>query len=79
MDEKNTEDSDENIHPVNIQATRPDYYTIPTLDVLAEIRDEIGNCYVRDFVIGRENYGKLTFSGTTNVANLNIDRDVLFK
>ena len=35
--------------------------------------DEEGQCYVENFVIGREGYGNVMFPGEINIANLNLD------
>ena len=79
-DEDITDDSTEEIaHPAKILATRPDYYTIPSMDVLASMTESDGSCKVKNFVIGREKFGSLMFPGITDVSNLNIDRDVHFK
>ncbi|KAL4230158.1 Nuclear pore complex protein Nup98-Nup96 [Mactra antiquata] len=66
-------------HPAGIVLTRPGYYTIPSLEALAERVDSDGNCYVEDFTIGREGYGSIYFPGTTNVANMNFDETVFFR
>ena len=60
-------------HPAGIVLTRPGYYTVPSLEVLAELVDDGGDCNVEDLTIGREGYGSIFFPGITNVANLNID------
>ena len=60
-------------HPAGIVLSRPGYYTIPSLEALAEMVDEDGNCFVEDFTIGREGYGSIFFPGTTNIANMNFD------
>ena len=72
---KESEDRDSPIsnHPAGIILNRLDYKTIPTLEELAKMVDEKGNCYVDDFSIFREDYGCVTFLGRTNVANLNLD------
>ncbi|MES1902372.1 MAG: Nuclear pore complex protein Nup98-Nup96 [Paramarteilia canceri] len=73
-------DDDRPLHPAGIISTRNDYYTIPSLDKIAELVD-VGNdeCIIEDLIIGREGYGMLKFPGKTNVMNLNIDRDIYFK
>ena len=51
---------------------RPEYYTRPTIQELDEIVN--GNtCMTRDFIVGREGYGEITFLGITNVYGLNLD------
>ena len=52
---------------------RPGYFTDPPMDELAEMVDENGDCFVENFVVGREGYGNVFFEGITNVANLNLD------
>ena len=66
-------DSDGPVHPANIRLRRPGYYTIPALDELVDCVDENGDCFVENFVIGREGYGNVLFPGIINVANLNLD------
>lgn len=57
---------------------RPGYYTIPPLNQLGSLTDENGNCYVEEFVVGREGYGSVTFPGKINIAGLNLDEIVHF-
>lgn len=66
-------------HPANIVLTRPGYYTLPSLDELADLVDENGNCFINDFTIGREGYGSVFFPGTTNIAGINFDEIVHFR
>ncbi|GAB6029666.1 hypothetical protein CHUAL_005398 [Chamberlinius hualienensis] len=66
-------------HPAGVILTRPGYYTIPSLDELATMVDDDGNCFVENFSIGREGYGNVFFPGITNVANLNLDELVHFR
>ena len=53
--------------------TREDYYTVPALDVLDDLCVEGEHLSVQDFVVGRKNYGKITFCGETCVKDLNLD------
>ena len=46
---------------------------MPAFDELAEMVDNDGNCWVENFVVGREGYGNVLFPGMTNVAGLNLD------
>ncbi|CAH8495623.1 unnamed protein product [Schistosoma turkestanicum] len=55
--------------------TKPGYYTLPTLDELAEMVDN-EKCLVEDFVIGRRLYGHILFPGITDVYGLNLDNIV---
>ncbi|MEN2497235.1 MAG: Nuclear pore complex protein Nup98-Nup96 [Marteilia pararefringens] len=71
--------ADSSIHPARIVSTRPDYYTVPTLEELANMTDELGTCITDTFIIGREGYGCLKYNGPTDVSDLNIDRDINFK
>lgn len=66
-------------HPAGLVLTRPGYYTVPSLEVLAELVDDSGDCNVEDLTIGREGYGSIFFPGITNMANLNIDEIVFFR
>ena len=60
-------------HPGGIIMHRSGYYTMPSLDELATMVDENGDCTVENLVIGREGYGNVFFPGVTNVTGLNID------
>lgn len=60
-------------HPTGILLTRPGYYTDPSMDDLAKMVDDNGNCFVEDLTIGREGYGSLFFPGVMNVARMNLD------
>ena len=63
-------------HPAGIVLTRPEYYTLPSMEELAEIVNENGDCFVDGFTIGREGYGSIHFPGVVNVAGLNLDEIV---
>ena len=65
--------SNSQAHPAGLVLRRPGYYTLPSLEDLAEVVDEEGNCYVENLVIGREGYGNVMFPGEVNVANMNLD------
>ena len=60
-------------HPAGVILRRPGYYTMPSLDELADMTDEDGSCVVDKFVVGREGFGNVLFSGQTDVAGLNLD------
>ncbi|XP_018644180.1 nucleoporin 145 (S59 family) [Schistosoma mansoni] len=63
------------LNPSGVILTKPGYYTLPTLDELAEmVTDE--KCLVEDFVIGRRLYGHILFPGITDVYGLNLDNIV---
>ena len=71
-------------HPAGIKLTRPGYYTIPSMEELAQMVDGDGNCFVKELTIGREDYGSVFFFGIVNVAGLDLDsigeaKLVLFK
>lgn len=61
-------------HPANIVLDRPGYFTIPSLQDLAEMYNaDKGECLAENFAIGRVDYGCITFPGITDVANMNLD------
>jgi hypothetical protein len=53
--------------------TRAGYYIQPSLESLDKLVDDNGDCWVKDFVIGRQNHGEIRFLGEVNVADVNID------
>lgn len=59
--------------PSGIILTRVGYYTIPSLDKLADFMTEDNQCIVPNFTIGREGYGNVYFNDSFDVANLNLD------
>ncbi|XP_076969861.1 nuclear pore complex protein Nup98-Nup96 isoform X1 [Tamandua tetradactyla] len=61
------------MHPAGIVLTKIGYYTIPSMDDLAKITNEKGECIVSDFTIGRKGYGSIYFEGDVNLTNLNLD------
>ncbi|XP_076117192.1 nuclear pore complex protein Nup98-Nup96-like isoform X2 [Mytilus galloprovincialis] len=63
-------------HAAGIVLTRPEYYTLPSMEELAEMVNENGDCFVDGFTIGREGYGSVYFPGVVNVAGLNLDEIV---
>lgn len=60
-------------HPAGIVLRRPGYFTMPSMEELADMLDDDGNCWVENFVVGRYGYGNVFFPGFTNVAGLNLD------
>ncbi|XP_028314851.1 nuclear pore complex protein Nup98-Nup96-like [Gouania willdenowi] len=66
-------------HPARVVLTRVGYYTIPSMDDLAEVVDENGECVVENFTIGRKGYGSIFFPGKVNVSNLNLHHIVHFR
>ncbi|GBM73219.1 Nuclear pore complex protein Nup98-Nup96 [Araneus ventricosus] len=65
-------------HPTGIALTDPSYYTIPSLDSMVPMVTNDKKCLVRDFTVGRQGYGKVTFPGVTDVYGLNLDEIVIF-
>ncbi|XP_014242477.1 nuclear pore complex protein Nup98-Nup96 isoform X1 [Cimex lectularius] len=66
-------------HPTGIVLRRLGYYTIPSLDELAELMDNEGRCIVDNFTIGRLNYGNIFYPDSFDVAGLNLDEIVHFR
>nr|XP_036882090.1 nuclear pore complex protein Nup98-Nup96 isoform X3 [Manis javanica]XP_036882091.1 nuclear pore complex protein Nup98-Nup96 isoform X4 [Manis javanica] len=60
-------------HPAGIVLTKAGYYTVPSMDDLAKITNDKGECIVSDFTIGRKGYGSIYFEGEVNLTNLNLD------
>ncbi|XP_061596390.1 nuclear pore complex protein Nup98-Nup96 isoform X2 [Cololabis saira] len=69
----------ESPHPAGIILNRVGYYTIPSLEDLAEMTDENAACVVENFTIGRKGYGSIFFPGEVNVTGLNLDEIVHFR
>ncbi|XP_067889099.1 nuclear pore complex protein Nup98-Nup96 isoform X2 [Heterodontus francisci] len=76
-EERETE-VDDNLppHPAGIVLTRVGYYTIPSMDELAQQLKENGECIVENFTIGRKGYGSIYFPGIVNLTNMNLDEIV---
>lgn len=54
--------------------THDDYYTQPTIDELRNFFNEKGQCFVKEFTVGREHYGSVTFQGSKiNLAGLDLN------
>ncbi|XP_058129913.1 nuclear pore complex protein Nup98-Nup96 [Anopheles ziemanni] len=66
-------------HPTGIVLRRAGYYTIPSLDEIAQLMDEDGRCVVPNFTIGRKGYGNVYFNEPIDVAGLNLDEIVHFR
>ena len=55
--------------------TQDDYYTIPSIDELRHLFNAQGQCLVKEFTVGREHYGSVTFqSARLNLAGLDLNR-----
>ncbi|XP_066475536.1 nuclear pore complex protein Nup98-Nup96 [Tiliqua scincoides] len=63
-------------HPAGIVLTRVGYYTIPSMEELAKMTNDRGECLVMDFTVGRKGYGSIFFEGEVNLTNLNLDEIV---
>ncbi|KAM9220481.1 nuclear pore complex protein Nup98-Nup96 isoform 1-T1 [Dugong dugon] len=72
-DREEVENNTYHMHPAGIVLTKVGYYTIPSMDDLAKITNEKGECIVSDFTIGRKGYGSIYFEGDVNLTNLNLD------
>uniref|UniRef100_A0A7N5J9S2 Nuclear pore complex protein Nup98-Nup96 n=1 Tax=Ailuropoda melanoleuca TaxID=9646 RepID=A0A7N5J9S2_AILME len=72
-DREEIENNTYHMHPAGIILTKVGYYTIPSMDDLAKITNEKGECIVSDFTIGRKGYGSIYFEGDVNLTNLNLD------
>ncbi|CAF3327867.1 unnamed protein product [Rotaria socialis] len=52
-----------------------DYYTKPTIDELRNYFNPKGQCIVKEFTVGREHYGSVTFQGSKiNLAGLDLNQ-----
>jgi hypothetical protein len=55
--------------------THNDYYTKPPIEELRSCFNEQGQCFVKQFTIGRKHYGSVTFQGLhMNLAGLDLNR-----
>ncbi|XP_045148995.1 nuclear pore complex protein Nup98-Nup96 isoform X4 [Echinops telfairi] len=72
-DREEVENNAYHMHPAGIVLTKVGYYTIPSMEDLAKITNEKGECVVSDFTIGRKGYGSIYFEGDVNLTNLNLD------
>jgi hypothetical protein len=53
--------------------TRNNYYMKPTLSELKSLFNDKGQCILKQFTVGHEIYGSVTFYGQIDVAGLNLD------
>ncbi|XP_026549219.1 nuclear pore complex protein Nup98-Nup96-like, partial [Notechis scutatus] len=74
--DKESEEQLHSTHPAGIVLTRVGYYTIPSLEELARMTSDTGECIVMDFTVGRKGYGSIYFEGEVNLTNLNLDEIV---
>ncbi|XP_032076064.1 nuclear pore complex protein Nup98-Nup96 isoform X2 [Thamnophis elegans] len=74
--DKESEEQLQCTHPAGIVLTRMGYYTIPSLEELARMTTDTGECIVTDFTVGRKGYGSIYFEGEVNLTNLNLDEIV---
>uniref|UniRef100_UPI0037E718FF nuclear pore complex protein Nup98-Nup96 isoform X2 n=1 Tax=Semicossyphus pulcher TaxID=241346 RepID=UPI0037E718FF len=77
--EEEQQESQQSPHPAGIVLNRVGYYTIPSMEDLAEMVDENGECMVENFTVGRKGYGSIFFPGEVNVTGLNLDEIVHFR
>ncbi|XP_072517838.1 nuclear pore complex protein Nup98-Nup96 [Salminus brasiliensis] len=66
-------------HPAGIVLSRVGYYTIPSMEDLAKMLNENGECTVENFTVGRKGYGSAFFPGEVNLTNMNLDEIVHFR
>ncbi|XP_029957299.1 nuclear pore complex protein Nup98-Nup96 isoform X2 [Salarias fasciatus] len=78
-EEEEQQESQRSPHPAGIVLSRVGYYTIPSMEDLAEMVDEQGECVVENFTVGRKGYGSVFFPGAVNVTGLNLDDIVHFR
>lgn len=67
-----TTNSNANAHRLPI-LERPFYYMEPSTDELSSKFTNDGKCFVKNFTVGHEKYGSVTFYGKIDVAGLNLD------
>ncbi|XP_040006276.1 nuclear pore complex protein Nup98-Nup96 isoform X3 [Xiphias gladius] len=77
--EEEQQETRQSPHPAGIVLNRVGYYTIPSMEDLAEMVDENGECVVENFTVGRKGYGSIFFPGEVNVTGLNLDEIVHFR
>ncbi|CAF1191403.1 unnamed protein product [Adineta steineri] len=53
--------------------TREDYYMKPNLTELKSLFNDKNQCIVKQFTVGHEKYGSVTFYGQINLTGLNLD------
>ena len=54
--------------------SREDYFMKPSTAELKSLFDDRGQCIIKQFTVGHEKYGSVTFYGQVNVAGLDLDR-----
>ncbi|CAF3653893.1 unnamed protein product [Adineta steineri] len=54
--------------------SRQDYYMKPSSTELKSLFSDNGQCLVKQFTVGHEKYGSVTFYGQVNVAGLDLDQ-----
>jgi len=54
--------------------SREDYYMKPSISELKSLFDDKAQCLVKEFTVGHEKYGSVTFYGQINVAGLDLDQ-----
>lgn len=64
--------------PVLPTLTKPDYYTVPSMEDLSEMSDQ-GRETVHNFIVGRKSFGEIKFLGETNVNGLDLDKLVVIE
>lgn len=57
----------------NIVCSRREYYIHPSFEELDFLTQEDGSCFVENFIVGRNNFGRIRFIQEVNVAGINID------
>jgi len=67
---KSNDDASTNRLPI---LTRNDYYMKPSLNELNSLFNDKGQCILKQFTVGHEKYGSVTFYGEINIAGLNLD------
>ncbi|XP_074466676.1 nuclear pore complex protein Nup98-Nup96 isoform X2 [Sebastes fasciatus] len=77
--EEEQQESQQSPHPAGVVLNRVGYYTIPSMEDLAEMVDDNGECVVDNFTVGRKGYGSIFFPGEVNVTGLNLDEIVHFR
>ncbi|KAM9348606.1 nuclear pore complex protein Nup98-Nup96 [Symphorus nematophorus] len=77
--EEEQQESQQAPHPAGIVLNRVGYYTIPSMEDLADMVDENGECVVENFSVGRKGYGSIFFPGEVTVTGLNLDEIVHFR
>uniref|UniRef100_A0A8C9VDT0 Nuclear pore complex protein Nup98-Nup96 n=1 Tax=Scleropages formosus TaxID=113540 RepID=A0A8C9VDT0_SCLFO len=79
VEQRGETDTEQPPHPAGIVLNRLGYYTIPTMEELAKMVNDNGECVVENFTVGRKGYGSIFFPGEVNLTNLNLDEIVHFR